>query len=198
MNLEQAKAFLGRPELVLEDPVPEHPLLSGCAELGRGEYSIVLAAPDPQRVYKVVSSPADHFFLTAEDRPQGVHFPTVFADHGVVGRARSGFPFHLIEMERLWPLAPDTPTAQLAQRLAEAYWKGCERWSRLGHDMGRVALYHLTQEPHPDWSQTLAHALLALSDFVETYQIQPDILASNNLMQRADGCLVFSDPVFIA
>ena len=30
------------------------------------------------------------------------------------------------------------------------------------------------------------------------YQVLPDILNANNLMMRADGTLVFSDPVFIA
>jgi hypothetical protein len=198
MDLEQAKTFLGRPDLVLPDPVPEHPLLSGLSELGRGEYSIVLAAPDPERVFKVVSSPADHFFLTAEDRPKGLHFPTVFADHGRVGRALSGFPFYLIEMERLWPLLPQSPAAHWAQIMTEAYWKACERWSRLGSEMGRTALYHLTREQNEGWPPDLVEALNALLAFVEAYQIQPDILVSNNLMVRKDGCLVFSDPVFIA
>lgn len=197
MNVDQAKAFLGRPDLVLADPVPAHPLLRGRTELGRGEYSIVLDCQDGERVYKVVSSPADHFFLTASDRPQGRHFPTVHADHGVIGRAGSGFPFHLVEVERLWPLEAGCPAARLADALTAAYWKGCERWSRLGSDMGRVALYHLTQRPG-ELPASLVEALVSLSDFVEAYQIQPDILAANNLMMRKDGCLVFSDPVFIA
>ena len=36
------------------------------------------------------------------------------------------------------------------------------------------------------------------SDFVEEYQVLPDLLNANNLMMRKDGTLVFSDPVFIA
>ena len=41
-------------------------------------------------------------------------------------------------------------------------------------------------------------AIRALSDFVDSYQVLPDILNANNLMVRKDGTLVFSDPVFIA
>jgi len=47
-------------------------------------------------------------------------------------------------------------------------------------------------------ARSLQEALRALSDFVEEYQVLPDILNANNLMMRTDGTLVFSDPVFIA
>ena len=79
----------GRKQLILPDPVPPHPLLDGKTEIGRGEYSIVLDKGDGERVYKVVSSPADYFLYTAEDRPRGEHFPIIHADHGVIGRART-------------------------------------------------------------------------------------------------------------
>lgn len=191
------RELLGRPNLVVADAAPDHPLIAGRTELGRGEYTIVFDSPDPSRVYKLVSSPADYFFLTADDRPRGPYFPVVHADHGVLGRASSGYLFHLVEVERLLPLAPGSAAARLAERLTDAYWQGCEAWSHLGANMGRVALYHLTQSP-PDLPPDLVQALRDLSDFVEEYQIQPDLLGENNLMQRADGALVLSDPVFIA
>ncbi|MDD2670185.1 MAG: hypothetical protein PHI25_16595, partial [Zoogloea sp.] len=53
----------------MPDPVPAHPLLDGLRELGRGESSIVLDAGDGERVFKVVSSPADYYYLAADDRP---------------------------------------------------------------------------------------------------------------------------------
>ena len=197
IDLAAARARMGRESVSLPDPVPAHPLLDGKAEIGRGEYSIVLAHPDPDHVYKVISSPADLFLYTADDRPRGAHFPIVYANHGVVGRAASGYPFHLLEMERLYPLAEGTPAADLATRLVDVYWSACQQWSQLGADMGRIALYHLTVNP-PDIGETLAQAVKALSDFVEDYQVLPDILNANNLMMRKDGTLVFSDPVFIA
>lgn len=197
IDLAEARAQLGREAVTLPDPVPAHPLLDGKPELGRGEYSIVIDKEDGERVYKVVSSPADYFLYTAEDRPRGEHFPVVFADHGVIGRARSGYPFHLLEMERLYPLKADTPAAELAIRLIEFYWSACQQWSRLGTDMGRIALYHLAVTPL-GLCDSLQKAIKALSDFVEEYHVLPDILNANNLMMRQDGTLVFSDPVFIA
>lgn len=197
IDLAAARAKLGREALRLPDPVPAHPLLADRTEIGRGEYSIVLDHPDAERVYKVISSPADLFLYTAEDRPRGPHFPIVFAVHGVIGRAQSGYPFHLLEMERLYPLAPGTPAAELAERLIDAYWSACQNWQQLGPDMGRVALYHLSLHP-PALEAGLVAALRALSDFVEEYRVLPDILNADNLMARKDGTVVFSDPVFIA
>lgn len=197
IDLAEARAKMGRESVILPDPVPAHPLLDGKTEIGRGEYSIVLEHADPERVYKVISSPADVFLYTADDRPRGIHFPIVYSSHGIIGRAASGYPFHLLEMERLYPLTEGTPAADLAMRLVDVYWSACQKWSQLGADMGRIALYHLSLNP-PDVGQTLAQAVKALSDFVEEYQVLPDILNANNLMMRKDGTLVFSDPVFIA
>ncbi|NMG65331.1 hypothetical protein GPA19_10265 [Azoarcus indigens] len=196
-ELAAARARFGREVLTLDDPVPPHPLLDGKAEIGRGEYSIVLDKGDGERVYKLVSSPADYFLYTADDRPRGKHFPIVYADHGIVGRARSGHPFHLMEMERLYPLDDGSPAGELAARLAGFYWAACEQWSRLGADMGRIALHHLTVSPL-ELDEGVKEALQALSDFVEEYQVLPDLLNANNLMMRKDGTLVFADPVFIA
>lgn len=197
IDLEAARARLGRQSILLPDPVPAHPLLEGKPEIGRGEYSIVLDKGDDERVYKVVSSPADYFLYTADDRPRGQHFPIIHADHGIIGRARSGYPLHLIEMEKLYPLDDASPAGVLARRLIEFYWSACEQWSRLGTDMGRIALYHMTVNPLMA-NDSLQQAIKALSDFVEDYQVLPDILNANNLMMRKDGTLVFSDPVFIA
>jgi len=197
IDLSEARAQLGRGGVILPDPVPAHPLLDGKPELGRGEYSIVIDKEDGERVFKVVSSPADYFLYTAEDRPRGEHFPVVYADYGIIGRAQSGYPFHLLEMERLYPLKANTPASHLATRLLEVYWSACQQWSRLGMDMGRIALYHLTVSPL-EVSDSVQQALKALSDFIEEYHVLPDILNANNLMMRKDGTLVFSDPVFIA
>ncbi|ENO90524.1 hypothetical protein [Thauera linaloolentis] len=197
IDLAAARSQVGRASILLPDPVPAHPLLDGKQEIGRGEYSIVLDKGDGERVYKIVSSPADYFLYTADDRPCGEHFPVIHADHGIVGRAQSGYPLHLIEMEKLYPLADGSPAEELALRLIDTYWSACQQWSRLGMDMGRIALYDMAMNPLAA-SDNLQKALKALSDFVEDYQVLPDILNANNLMMRKDGTLVFSDPVFIA
>jgi hypothetical protein len=196
-GIPQLSIALGRQPVLLPDPVPVHPLLDGKPEIGRGEYSIVLDKGDGERVYKVVSSPADYFLYTADDRPIGKHFPVIYADHGIVGRARSGYPFHLLEMEKLYPLSDGCEAADLATRIIELYWTACQQWGRLGMDMGRIALHHMTVNPLA-FNESVNTALKALSDFVEEYHVLPDILNTNNLMMRKDGTLVFSDPVFIA
>jgi len=187
----------GRNDLVFPDPVPDHPLLIGRREIARGEYSIVLSAPSPGRVLKVLSSPADHFFLTADDRPTGPHFPQVFNDHGMIGRASTGYLMHLVEVEQLQALAADSAAGQQAECLMAAYWAGCQQFARLGDEMGRVALYHVIDHPPSGLPDSLGAALEALSVFIESYQVRPDILSEGNLMARHDGTLVFSDPVFL-
>lgn len=179
----------------IADPVPVHPLLDGLKEIGRGESSIVLDAGDGQRVFKVLSSPADYYYLAADDRPTGLHFPRVYADHGIVGKATNGYSFRLLEIERLLPVAG--PAEILGRRLSQAYWEGCEKWANLGVNRGRLALYHIAQEPPSDFPVSLVLALRALSDFIEEYPVQPDILNPDNIMMRPDGTLVLSDPVFL-
>ncbi len=201
IDLRAARAILGRASIVLPDAVPVHPLLDGRPEIGRGEYSIVLDKGDGERVYKIVSSPADYFLYTADDRPRGKHFPITHADHGIIGRARSGYPLHLLEMERLYPLADGSRAAEMAMRVIDCYWSVCEQWSQLGRDMGRIALHEMAIHPPAmdgGGSESLQQALGALSDFVDAYQVLPDILNADNLMMRRDGTLVLSDPVFIA
>lgn len=179
----------------IADPVPAHPLLDGLTEIGRGESSIVLAGRDDGHVFKVVSSPADYFYLAADDRPTGIHFPQLFADHGIVGKASNGYSFRLLEIERLQPLAGNA--AELGRILVSAYWEGCEKWANMGVNRGRLALYHIAQDPPAGLPASLVKAVAALSDFIEEYPVQPDLLNPGNLMMRGDGTLVLSDPVFL-
>jgi len=76
----------------IPDPVPQHPLLEGKPEIARGRYSIVLEKGDGERVYKIITHPDEYLLYAADDRPQGPHFPTVYAYHGIIGRASNGFP----------------------------------------------------------------------------------------------------------
>lgn len=192
---------MNAPTGLLPDPIPSHPLLKGRREIGRGENSIVLEGPTvdgEERVYKIVSSPTDYAYYTAEDRPKGRHFPVVHADHGIIGKSGRGYPLHLIEVERLYPLpgAAHTDAGQLASRLSNAYFDACITWQNLARDMGRIALHHLVVTPM-GWSDTLQESLEALENFTEGYGALPDLVKADNLMMRKDGTLVFSDPVFM-
>jgi hypothetical protein len=184
---------------LLPDPIPEHPLLHGRREIGRGESTIVLEADTvdgQERVYKVLSSPTDYAYYTAADRPTGRHFPVVFADHGTVGRSSRGFPFHIVEVERLYPLPGSGEAAEAATKLSTAYFDACLMWRNLASDMGRIALHHLAVTPM-GWSDAVGQSLRSLEIFSEEYGALPDLIKADNLMMRRDGTLVFSDPVFM-
>lgn len=185
--------------LLIADPVPDHPLLNGRQEIGRGESTIVLdgdVVDGQERVFKVLSSPTDYAYYTAPDRPTGRHFPIVFADHGTVGRSSRGFPFYIVEVEKLYPLPSAGDAAELATKISSSYFDACLMWRNLAQDMGRIALHHLVATPM-GWTDTLRDSLRALEGFSEEYGALPDLIKADNLMMRKDGTLVFSDPVFM-
>jgi hypothetical protein len=184
---------------LLPDQIPEHPLLNGRKEIGRGESTIVVDGDviDGQaRVFKILSSPTDYAYYTAEDRPTGRHFPIVYADHGTVGRSSRGFPFYIVEVEKLYPLTGLCEAAEVATKLSSSYFDACVMWRDLAQDMGRIALHHLVVTPM-GWDTTVQQSLKALEIFSAEYGALPDLIKSDNLMMRKDGTLVFSDPVFM-
>jgi hypothetical protein len=184
---------------LLPDQIPEHPLLNGRIEIGRGESTIVVdgdVVDGQERVFKILSSPTDYAYYTAEDRPTGRHFPIVYADHGTAGRSSRGFPFHIVEVEKLYPLTGLGEAAEVATKLSSSYFDACVMWRNLAQDMGRIALHHLVVTPM-GWDSTVQQSLKALEDFSAEYGALPDLIKSDNLMMRKDGTLVFSDPVFM-
>lgn len=180
---------------VTAERLPEHPLLQGRKELGRGEFSIVIDKGDDEAVYKVVMCPATYAFLASPERPVGDHYPKVFADHGVIGFTSMGYPIYLLEIEKLYPLPEGSEAEALAQKIRLAYLENCHRWSHWAADMGAMALNAMTRTPM-GFSMDILDALGRLSRFVDDYHALPDLLNRNNLMMRKDGTLVFSDPVF--
>lgn len=183
---------------LLPDPMPYHPLLTGRKEIGRGENTIVVdgdVVDGQERVFKIISSPTDYAYYTAADRPTGCHFPVVFADHGEAGWSSRGFPFHIIEVEKLYPLPGSGPVGELGARICSAYYDACVMWRVLAEDMGRIALHHLVVTPM-GWADTVRQSLQAVEEFADEYGALPDLIKADNLMMRKDGTLVFSDPVF--
>ena len=184
---------------IIPDPVPDHPLLAGRKEIGRGENTIVLdgdVVDGQARVFKLLSSPTDYAYYTAPDRPTGQHFPVVYADHGTVGRSSRGFPFHIVEVEKLYPLPGAGDASELAGKISTSYFDACMLWRNLAQDMGRIALHHLVVTPM-GWTDTVQQSLKALEGFSTEYDALPDLIKADNLMMRQDGTLVFSDPVFM-
>ncbi len=187
------------PAGLITDPVPDHPLLNGRLEIGRGESTIVLdgdVVDGVAHVFKVLSSPTDYAYYTAPDRPTGQHFPVVYADHGTAGRSSRGFPFHIVEVEKLYPLPGTGDASELASKISTSYFDACMIWRNLAQDMGRIALHHLVVTPM-GWNDTVKESLKALETFSGEYDALPDLMKADNLMMRPDGTLVFSDPVFM-
>ena len=185
-------------KIIIPDDIPGIPLLAGCKEIGRGENTIVLEAPTVnglERVYKVLSDPTDYAYYTADDRPTGKHFPVVYKDHGEAGKSSRGFPFHIVEVERLYPLA-NGDAAALARKITTSYFEACAHWHNLSRAMGVVALHHLVVGPF-GWPGILQGSLAELEKFTNSYNVLPDLIKEDNLMMRKDGTLVFSDPVFM-
>ena len=184
---------------LITDPIPDHPVLAGRREIGRGESTIVVEGDTVdglERVFKILSSPTDYAYYTAPDRPTGPHFPIVYADHGTAGKSSRGFPFHIVEVERLYPLPGSGAAAELATKITTTYFDACMAWRNLAQDMGRIALHHLAVTPL-GWSDAFGQSLKVLEAFSQEYGALPDLLKADNLMMRKDGTLVFSDPVFM-
>ena len=181
---------------VCDETIPAHPLLRDKLELGRGETCVVFDKGDDAVVYKVVMSSASYAFYTAPERPTGCHYPLLIADHGIIGTSKTGYPMHLIEMEKLYPIPENSEAAALAASITSAYLKACRAWAAFAGDMGSLALFSLTRTPL-GLSHDLQETLKSLNKFTEDFQVLPDLLNKNNLMVRKDGTLVFSDPVFL-
>ncbi|MGE5469228.1 MAG: hypothetical protein ACM3X0_00385 [Bacteroidota bacterium] len=184
---------------IILDPVPDHPLLKGRTEIGRGENTIVVdgnVVDGQERVFKILSSPTDYAYYTAPDRPTGKHFPVVYADHGTAGRSSRGFPFQIVEVEKLYPLPGGSEACAIATKISTSYFDACLMWRNLAQDMGRIALHHLVVTPM-GWTDTVQQSLKALEEFSGEYGALPDLIKADNLMMRKDGTLVFSDPVFM-
>ena len=176
-------------------PVPRHPLLDGLPEIGRGEYSIVLDKGDGERVLKVVSSPADYFLYTADDRPTGPHSGDLCGPW-VIGRASPGYPFHLIEMEHLLADRRRHQAADVAQGSSIAISKAASNGYGLVPTWAGLRSITLRNRHPGASSRQSSGALKALSDSPASGTMS--ILNAENLMIRQDGTLVSPDPVFIS
>ena len=185
---------------IIADPVPDHPLLNGRQEIGRGENTIVVDGDvvDGQETSLQGALFCQPTMPTTRPPtgPTGHHFPIVYADHGTVGRSSRGFPFHIVEVEKLYPLPGGGDAADVATKISTSYFDACLMWRNLAQDMGRIALHHLVVTPM-GWTDTVQDSLKALEEFSSEYGALPDLIKADNLMMRKDGTLVFSDPVFM-
>ena len=179
--------------LSFRDPNVRHILrqqsaLHGTERLGRGCFSAVYAIPGTERVLKLVADRSHLDYLYDRYSPQGPYKPKVYESFGEVGQTSLGVPVYLIEMERLHRLRVGTLNGAIAGRIVRAV-----RCVPFGTGV-RQALPDL-DTPLRGVPGPVMRYLSQLQSFQENFDCHLDLHWAN-FMERADGTLVFSDPVF--
>lgn len=157
--------------------------------IGEGSFALVFEMSE-QRVLKVTSDPANAALLSSQARSlkQSPAFPVVFEDRGIVGECEDCL-YHAYVMERLyWPCS--TRARRVIKTAAEV---------RQRHDVearstvvDAAYLRELARRP-----ELGMHAeLLALARMVEAKGWLVDGFERGNLLERADGQLCLSDPLY--
>lgn len=160
-----------------------HPAFAGTKLLARGTFCAVFAMPDPTRVLKLTTDPAHASYLTDGLAPEGEYKPQVLADYGNVGETEHGLVLYLFEVERLGKLQPGSPARRLAGQLLR-YLRTERRWPEESDEM-------------PGMPAPMGPFLRSLNWLIDNYPMKADPKL-DNFMQRADGTLVLSDPVYDA
>jgi len=156
-------------------------LLSG-APLGRGNFSLVYASERPGRVIKLTADRSTARYLAAG--LPGPHVPVCHRAPEIVGML-DDIDVYRIEMERLVATAAASPARRLARQVHAAHCR-----LRASNEVG-------------DPARLFAHLPASLRDLMghilQMTSLADDVgldLAPRNMMQRADGTLVVTDPVF--
>lgn len=158
-----------------------HPLLRGTRVLGRGSFCVVFETAQTDRVLKLTTDRAHVDYLLDGCSPQGEHKPRVLADHEEVGTTSRGLPMYLLEVERLQRIKRGTPNGTLAQRIV----RFADKHRHFPDELRDV----------PALTSALADFMGVLNIFISNFSYMRDA-KFDNFMQRADGTLVFSDPVY--
>lgn len=155
--------------------------------LGKGSFCRVLESSDPNRVFKLTTDRAHVAYLVDRLAPQGLFKPVVHADHGIVFRTRDDVDVHLLEIERLQKVHRGTPNGQLVRRI-------CSFVNRNRRALPEERLP--TPEDKLEWLPAeLAEFMAEVNDFCWNFDCRMDV-HWGNFMERADGTLVLSDPVY--
>lgn len=158
-----------------------HPAFAGTKLFARGGFCAVFSMPDPTRVLKLTTDQQHVSYLTDGIAPQGEHKPLVLAEHDIEVETKNGLALYLLEVERLQKTQPGSPARKLATGLIRFY-KQNRRLPLAYSDVDGL-------------TPALLRFMEDLTWFVTNYQARLD-LKMDNFMQRADGTLVMSDPVF--
>lgn len=185
--------------------------------LASGMFSGVYEGSTPSTVYKLTICPQSYHLLLDSAVGQSIHAPKLKRDFGMVGEFLTGtnvvetkltkpikklVPMYLVEVERLEKLSRDNK--KIAKRI---------------HEKIKETIYNVTCADDDEESRLFPHIAKALisvghelrfAGFGEHYAAYFEALTDymqrtghesffdmhvQNFMQRADGTLVFSDPI---
>lgn len=158
-----------------------HPAFAGTRLLARGSFCAVFEMQDPNRVLKLTTDRAHANYLTDWLSPQGAYKPEVLTVHSIDAETEGGLSLYLFEVERLQKVQAGSPAKKLASRLM----RFCKENARFPEKLTDIK----------GLNDSLAQFLRELNWFVANYDVKTD-LKMDNFMQRTDGTLVISDPVF--
>lgn len=161
-----------------------HELLAGKPALARGAFGAIFEGTRPDRVLKLTLDRMHYCYMTDYCAPQGVHKPVLHQDLEAIGETSTGQDIFLIEVERLQPLERKSESSRVIRRLMRKFCLGGHR--EVPDDLTAVKGYF----------QSLAAFMGQLNWFAQNYECRIDGKVGQNYMQRADGTLVASDPVY--
>lgn len=167
--------------------------------LGRGTSSAVF--DNGNSVLKLTTDAPSYYLLRDYCAPQGPHFPTLIADHGMLNEDDDDEPYYLVEVEKLTKVPRSGGYQGVRRRLLDRIYNAlvaagiykAGNMSRADHQ--RLCAVRALETVADEFyaSMSLGEALEDLARFLLNYEAQLD-LHSANIMLRGET-LVFSDPV---
>jgi hypothetical protein len=159
------------------------PCFANTKLLARGSFGAVFETADPNRVLKLTTDEKHYAYLTDGLAPQGCYKPVVLVDHGEVGETEDGLTLYLVEMERLQKVRTGTENGRLTRRIVN--YVGAHAQSAFPETTTAVR----------GLPAALAGFLEDLNTFISNFACAADA-HWGNFMERMDGTLVVSDPVY--
>lgn len=200
-NLHKGRAMTVAKVLRLNDKgvvdTMKHPQLLGKIPIHRGVFSAIFD-DKWNTVLKLTADGASYAMLNGKVRVKNRHFPQVHKDYREVGEmviANYRLPLFLYEVEKLQPLQKNSIERNMAYRLGTMQRK----WTYedyCGNESSISTVHEMSMDEKIP--VTIREALAELRDFIKTSPNNRLDMHLGNFMQRANGELVITDPIFDA
>lgn len=170
--------------------------IPGAKRIAEGSFSVIFDDGDPDTVVKVFTCKPTYAYLVDYTAPQGLHKPEVVYDfgdenedsnYGEVVLLTDDIPLYMLRVERLQKV--DRKNADF-----KAYSKAMKKMWR-PHD----GTLDMSKVPDEEWEAMpilIKDFIEDMDTFLTNYHCMLDGAIDRNVMQRANGEIVFNDPVF--